>query len=154
MNYLSQILPINNIVLDLFVTSKKRALEQIGLLFENHHGLAYSVIFDSLFSREKLGSTGLGRGVAVPHGYVKGIKKAISAFIRLENPVNFNAQDGQPVNLLLCLLVPEHAMQQHLDILGEMAKIMSNENLMDALNKEIDPIVIHRMLINEKTDSI
>lgn len=125
MNHLSRILPAGNVVLDMLATSKKRAFEQAGLLFENHHGLARSVVFDSLFSRERLGSTALGQGVAVPHGRVKGLDQALAAFIRLAQPIPFDAPDGQPVSMLLCLLVPEAATQQHLDILAELAQLMS-----------------------------
>lgn len=146
MNHLSRILPAGNVVLDLHATSKKRAFEHAGLLFENHHGLARSLVFDSLFSRERLGSTGLGQGVAVPHGRVKGLDRALAAFLRLAQPVAFDAPDGQPVSMLLCLLVPEAATQQHLDILAELAQLMSNKSLRDALATETDAGNVHRML--------
>jgi len=146
MNHLSRILPSANVVLDLPVTSKKRAFEQAGLLFENHHGLTRATVFDSLFSRERLGSTALGHGVAVPHGRVKGLSQALSAFIRLAQPVPFDAPDGQPVNLLMFLLVPEAATQQHLDILAELAQLLSNGALRDRLTAETDPAAVHRLL--------
>lgn len=146
MNHLSRILPAGNVVLDMLATSKKRAFEQAGLLFENHHGLARSVVFDSLFARERLGSTALGQGVAVPHGRVKSLEQAIAAFIRLARPVNFDAPDGQPVIMLLCLLVPKNATQQHLDILAELAQFMSNKALSEALITETDPAAVYRML--------
>lgn len=146
MNHLSRILPAGNVVLDMLATSKKRAFEQAGLLFENHHGLARSVVFDSLFSRERLGSTALGQGVAVPHGRVKGLDQVLAAFIRLAQPIPFDAPDGQPVSMLLCLLVPEAATQQHLDILAELAQLMSNKPLREALASETDPAAVHRML--------
>ena len=145
-NHLSRILPAGNVVLDMLATSKKRAFEQAGLLFENHHGLARSVVFDSLFARERLGSTALGQGVAVPHGRVKSLEQAIAAFIRLARPVNFDAPDGQPVIMLLCLLVPKNATQQHLDILAELAQFMSNKALSEALITETDPAAVYRML--------
>jgi len=146
MNHLSRILPSGNVMLDLPVTSKKRAFEQAGLLFENHHGLTRATVFDSLFSRERLGSTALGHGVAVPHGRVKGLSQALSAFIRLAQPVPFDAPDGQPVNLLMFLLVPEAATQQHLDILAELAQLLSNGALRERLASETDPAVVHRLL--------
>jgi PTS system nitrogen regulatory IIA component len=146
MNHLSRILPPGNVVLDLLATSKKRAFEQAGLLFENHHGLARSTVFDSLFARERLGSTALGQGVAVPHGRVKNLDQALAAFIRLEQPVAFDAPDNQPVTMLLFLLVPEAATQQHLDILAELAQLMSNKPLREALTTETDPAAVHRML--------
>lgn len=146
MNHLSRILPAGNIVLDMPATSKKRAFEQAGLLFENHHGLARSTVFDSLFSRERLGSTALGQGVAVPHGRVKGLTEVLSAFVRLAQPVPFDAPDGQPVNLLMFLLVPEAATQQHLDILAELAQLLSNKSLRDRLATEQDPNIVHALL--------
>ena len=146
MNHLSRILPADNIVLDMPATSKKRAFEQIGLFFENHHGLARSTVFDSLFSRERLGSTGLGQGVAVPHGRIKGLSDVLSAFVRLERAVPFDAPDGQPVNLLVFLLVPEAATQQHLDILAELAQLLSEKPLRDRLATEQDPKAIHALL--------
>ncbi|SOE46853.1 PTS system nitrogen-specific IIA component, PtsN [plant metagenome] len=146
MNHLSRILPAGNVVLDLPVTSKKRAFEQAGLLFENQHGLARTTVFDSLFSRERLGSTALGQGVAVPHGRVKGLTEALAAFYRLAQPVPFDAPDGQPVSLLMILLVPETATQQHLDILAELAQLLSNKPLRERLNTETDPAIVHRLL--------
>ena len=105
MNPLSNILSASQVLLDLEASSKKRVFEQAGQLFESHLGLARSVIFDSLFAREKLGSTGLGQGIAIPHGRIKGLKNAAGAFLRLATPVPFDSPDGRPVNLLFVLLV-------------------------------------------------
>src|SRR5947199_10244858 len=107
MNLIAKLLPPSNILLDLDVTSKKRLFEQAGLLFENNDGIARSLVFDSLFARERLGSTGLGQGVAIPHGRIKGLKEALGALIRLAQPVPFNAPDAAPVTLGIVLLVPE-----------------------------------------------
>ena len=104
-----------------------------GLLFENHHGIARSQVFDSLFAREKLGSTGLGQGVAIPHGRIKGLKEAVGAFVRLAQPVPFDAPDGQPVSLVFVLLVPEQATEQHLQILSELAQMFSDKALREAM---------------------
>ena len=146
MNQLSRILPASNVLLDLLATSKKRAFEQASLLFENHQGLSRATVFDSLFARERLGSTALGHGVAVPHGRVKGMDQPLAAFARLAQPVLFDSPDNQPVMLLLFLLVPETATQQHLDILAELAQLMSNKALRQALGTETDPVAVHRML--------
>src|SRR3989337_1341026 len=94
MNLIAKLLPPSNILLDLDVTSKKRMFEQAGLLFENNQGIGRSAVFDSLFARERLGSTGLGQGVAIPHGRIKGLKDAVGAFVRLASPVQFDATDG------------------------------------------------------------
>lgn len=126
MTLIADLLPLENIVLDLDVSSKKRAFEQAGLLFENHQGIGRSDVFDSLFSRERLGSTGLGQGIAIPHGRIKGLKKAAGAFLRLKTPVQFDAPDGQPVDMLFVLLVPEQANEHHLQILSELAHLFAN----------------------------
>ena len=135
MSQIAQLLSIENIVLDLDVTSKKRVFEHAGLLFENHQGIARSTVFDSLFAREKLGSTGLGLGMAIPHGRIKGLKEATGALLRLRTPVPFDSPDGKPVSLLFVLLVPEHANEQHLQILSELAERFSDRNCREALAK-------------------
>ena len=132
MNLIAKLLPPSNILLDLDVTSKKRMFEQAGLLFENNQGVARSLVFDSLFARERLGSTGLGQGVAIPHGRIKGLKEAVGAFVRLAQPVPFDAPDGKPVSLVFLLLVPEHATEQHLQVLSELAQMLSDRDLRGA----------------------
>src|SRR3954471_18151251 len=112
MNLIAKLLPPSNIVLDLDVTSKKRMFEQAGLLFENNQGIARSLVFDSLFARERLWSTRPGPGGALPPRRIQGLKEAIGAFVRLANPVPFDAPDGKPVNLAFVLLVPEQATEQ------------------------------------------
>lgn len=134
MNLISQLLPAENIILDLDVSSKKRVFEHAGLLFENNQGIARGAVFDSLFAREKLGSTGLGKGIAIPHGRIKGLKHASGAFLRLTNPVPFDSPDGVPVSLLFVLLVPEQATEQHLQILSELAERFSDRACRDALS--------------------
>lgn len=133
MNPLTNILPVGQVLLDLETTSKKRVFEQVGMLFETHLGLTRSVVFDSLFAREKLGSTGLGQGVAIPHGRIKGLKQAAGAFVRLKTPVPFDAPDGRAVNLLFFLLVPEQATEHHLEILSELAQRFAERAFRDAL---------------------
>lgn len=146
MNLLSRILPPSNIVIDMVATSKKRAFEQAGLLFENHHGIARTAIFQSLIARERLGSTALGHDVAVPHGRIKDLKDPIGAFMRLAEPIRFDASDGRTARLLFFLLVPEHATQIHLDLLAEIARLMSDTELRHQLETQEDPIIIHQLL--------
>ena len=86
MTLIAKLLPVSNICLALDASSKKRVFEQAGLLFENNQGIARSQVFDSLFAREKLGSTGLGQGVAIPHGRIKGLKEAVAALVRVAEP--------------------------------------------------------------------
>ena len=133
MNPLTNILSASQVLLDLDAGSKKRVFEQAGMLFENHLGLARAIVFDSLFAREKLGSTGLGQGIAIPHGRIKGLKQAAGAFLRLSNPVPFDSPDGRPVNLLFVLLVPEQATEEHLQILSELAQRFAERPFREAL---------------------
>jgi PTS system nitrogen regulatory IIA component len=144
MNLIAKLLPPSNILLDLDVTSKKRMFEQAGLLFENNQGVARSLVFDSLFARERLGSTGLGQGVAIPHGRIKGLKQAVGAFVRVAQPVPFDAPDGKPVNLVFLLLVPEQATEQHLQILSELAQMLSDRELREKLATDTDASTLHQ----------
>jgi len=133
MNLIAKLLPAQNVLIDLDVSSKKRVFEHAGLLFENNHNIARSVVFDSLFAREKLGSTGLGQGIAIPHGRIKGLKEAVGATIRTREPIPFDAPDGQPVSLIFVLLVPERATDVHLQILSELAQMFSDKPFRDQL---------------------
>ncbi len=146
MTLISRLLPASNVLLDLHASSKKRVFEQAGLLFENNHGIARAKVFDSLFVRERLGSTGLGQGVAIPHGRIKGLKEAAAAFVRLAEPVAFDAPDGRPVNILIFLLVPEQATQQHLDILSELAQMLSDKSFRENLLNAADSLALHTLL--------
>jgi len=145
MSLISKILPMENVLLDAESSSKKRVFERVGLLFENSQQLARSQVFDSLFAREKLGSTGLGQGVAIPHGRIKNLREAVAAFVKTENPIPFDAPDGLPVNLIFVLLVPERATDLHLQLLGELAQMFSNTSFRERLLASNDPAVIHQM---------
>jgi len=120
--------------------------EQAGLLFENNQGVGRNVVFESMFARERLGSTGLGQGVAIPHGRIKGLKEAVGAFMRLASPVPFDAPDGKPVNLVFFLLVPEQATEQHLQILSELAQLFSDRDLRERLATELDSSKLHQTI--------
>lgn len=146
MNLIAKLLAPANILLDLEISSKKRMFEQVGLLFENNQGIARSLVFDSLFSRERLGSTGLGQGVAIPHGRIKGLRDAVGAFIRLQSPVPFDAPDGQPVSLVFVLLVPDHATEHHLQILSQLATMFSDRQLRQQLASAADAGVLHQYI--------
>src|SRR3989440_11463583 len=145
MSLVANLLRADHIVLDLQVSSKKRLFEQAGLLFENHHGLARSLVFDSLFAREKLGSTGLGQGIAIPHGRIKGLDHALAAFLRPRQPIPFDAPDGKPVGQVFVLLVPEHATEEHLQLLSELAGMFSERSFRDRLAVATDTDSLHRL---------
>lgn len=150
MSLIAKILPSDHIVLDLDVASKKRVFEQVGILFENSHGIARSEVFDSLFAREKLGSTGLGQGVAIPHGRAKGLKEAAGAFVRLKMPIPFDAPDGKPVQNLFVLLVPEQATDLHLQVLSELAQLFSSRQLREALLAADSPTTAYQLLTERR----
>ncbi|MFZ6674597.1 PTS sugar transporter subunit IIA [Undibacterium sp. Xuan67W] len=147
MTNIAKILPLANVLLDLEVSSKKRAFEQAGLLFENNCSIARSTVSDNLFARERLGSTGLGHGVAIPHGRIKGLKAPIAAFVRLAEPIPFESPDGEPVSILIFLLMPDNVTQQHLEILSEIAEMLSNESFRDTLNTEPGAEAIYEKIV-------
>ena len=146
MSLVAKLLPLANVLPDLAASSKKRLFEQVGLLIENQHGIAKAAVYDSLFDRERLGSTGLGQGVAIPHGRIKGLKEALGAFVRLAQPVPFDAADGKPVDLVLALLVPEHATEKHLEILSELVQMFSDRALREALRGTADAAALHQII--------
>ncbi|MEO7032135.1 MAG: PTS sugar transporter subunit IIA [Herbaspirillum sp.] len=147
MTYLASILTPNNVVLDLEVSSKKRAFEQAGLIFENNCGIARSTVSENLFARERQGSTGLGRGVAVPHGRIKGLKAPLAAFVRLSSAIPFESHDGLPVSLLVFLLIPDHVTQQHLEILAEIAEMFSDDDFRNGLAKDPDSAAAYARIV-------
>ena len=146
MNRLSQILPPAQVLVGVDAASKKRAFEDAGLLFENLHGLNRALVTDSLFARERLGSTGLGHGVAIPHGRIKGLKAPMAAVFQLETPIGFDAPDEQAVGLLIFLLVPEAATQKHLEILSEIAEMLSDSVLREKLKSSQDAAALHQLI--------
>ena len=146
MNRLASILPVSQVLVGVEATSKKRAFEEAGLLFENLHGLSRALITDCLFARERLGSTGLGHGVAIPHGRVKGLKSPMAAVFQLAQPIGFDAPDEQPVGLLIFLLVPETATQKHLEILSEIAELLSDSALRENLKASPSQAGLHQLI--------
>jgi PTS system nitrogen regulatory IIA component len=153
MSLVAKLLSREDVVVDLQVSSKKRLFEQVGLLFENQHALARSLVFDSLFARERLGSTGLGQGVAIPHGRIKGLKEALGALIRLAQPVPFDAPDGNAVSLVFVLLVPEKATEKHLQILSELAQMFSDKPLREAMSRAADAAALHELIAAWQPDA-
>lgn len=147
MNRLASILPVAQVLVHVDATSKKRAFEEAGLLFENLHGFSRSLVTDSLFSRERLGSTGLGHGVAIPHGRIKGLKAPMAAVLQLSHPIGFDAPDEQAVNLLIFLLVPEAATQKHLEILSEIAEMLSDAGLREKLAASPSAADLHDLIV-------
>ena len=146
MNLIAKLLPETNVLIDLDVSSKKRVFEQVGLLFENNNSVARSEVFDSLFAREKLGSTGLGQGIAIPHGRIRGLKEAMGALVRMRHAIPFDAPDGQNVSIIFVLLVPDRATDMHLQILSELAQMFSEKPFREQLLAAPSAAELHRLI--------
>jgi nitrogen PTS system EIIA component len=146
MNRLAAILPPSNVLVNVDATSKKRAFEHAGLMFENQHAIARATVTDNLFARERLGSTGLGHGVAIPHGRIKGLKNPLAAVIRVQQPIPFDAPDDESVCLLIFLLVPEAATKRHLEILSEIAELLSDRELRERMKVAEDAPALHKLI--------
>lgn len=128
-------------------SSKKRLLEQVSdALVRNDPKLSGREVFESLCAREHLGSTGLGRGVAIPHGRISGQAGVQAVFIRLTRPLAFDAADGQPVDLLFALIVPENCTGDHLKLLSQIAEQFSNDQLLQDIRNAEDNIEIFELL--------
>jgi len=145
-NQIAQLLPEANILLDLEATSKKRLFEQVGQLFEDQAQIARSVVFDSLFAREKLGSTAVGNGVAIPHGKMPNLARLFGLFARLDRPIDFEALDGQPVDLIFLLLAPEGAGADHLKALARVARLLRDTTVAHNLRASHDVESIYAVL--------
>jgi len=145
MNQIASLLPASNIRLDLAAGSKAGLFDAVGSLFEATCGLARGTVVGSLVAREKLGSTGLGQGVAIPHGRIKGLSEAQGAFISLADPIAFDAPDGKPVAQVFVLLVPEQATEKHLQLLSELAQMFSDRSFRERLAAAPDAAAVHAL---------
>ncbi len=130
-------------------TSKKRALEQIGrLLASSSTDLTQKTVFTKLLERERLGSTGLGHGIALPHTRIEGIQEACGALLQLQVGVDFDAIDNEPVDLIFGILVPQSHSQEHLQLLAELATLFSDHEFCETLRRETEPDKILQQLLH------
>jgi PTS system nitrogen regulatory IIA component len=128
-------------------TSKKRTLEQLSqLLTRNVPRISTNEVFDSLIGRERLGSTGLGHGVAIPHGRIQRLQEPVGAFMSLNNGVDFDAIDRLPVDLLFALLVPQEATDAHLQLLAQLARMFSDSGFTQRLRATRDDQELYELL--------
>lgn len=148
MNPIAELLPTTNVLADLDAGSKSELFAAMGRLFENGDGITRDGVAGSLHAREKLGSTGLGQGIAIPHGRIRGLREARGAFARLKSPIAFDAPDGRPVSSVFVLLVPEHATEQHLQLLSELAQMFSEKRFREALAGAPDAAALHALFRN------
>ena len=133
MNRIAELLPESRVAVSLDAATKRDLFASIAGMFERDGGLARNLVVDALAAREKLGSTGLGQGIAIPHGRIKGLMDARGAFVRLAPPLAFDAPAGRPVSQVFVLLVPEHATERHLELLSELAQMFSERSFRDRL---------------------
>jgi len=151
MNLVSSLLELSHVALDVEATDKKALFERVAAMLEGASGLGRGQVRESLFARERLGSTGLGQGIAIPHGRVKGLRTAVGAFLRTRAPIPFDAPDNQPVSLIFVLLVPERASDLHLQILSELAQMFSDRDLRRQLATAPDALSAQRVIIGWQT---
>ena len=151
---LSEIINVNRIRNDVDVKSKKRALEELSnLIVEDQAQLDANDIFDSLISRERLGATGVGYGIAIPHGRIKNCKKITGAFIQLNEGVDFNTSDNLPVDILFALIVPEESTDEHLQVLALLASMFNEEVFREKLRKSNNAEDTYQLLTTWQTPS-
>ena len=146
---LSELLTPERVACDVEVPSKKRALEQVSdLLSLNQSDTTVIDIYNSLLARERLGGTGVGHGIAIPHGRLQNTQQTLGAFIRLKEGIDFDAIDHQPVDLIFALIVPEEATQEHLQTIAHLAKMFNDEQVRSKLRAATDAADLYQQLLD------
>ena len=144
---ISDILTSERIICNVNLSSKKAALETLsGLIASSSIQVNEQEVFNSLLSRERLGGTGLGNGIALPHGRLKDGLSTIAAFIKLKQGVDYDALDHQPVDLIFALLVPEHSTEEHLQVLARLAEMFNKPEFLAQLRREESKEAIYGLL--------
>ena len=132
--------------------SKKKALEQIANLISSQvPELEMQDVFEALIAREKLGSTGFGNGIAIPHCRLKGCETPVSALLHLDHPIDFDAIDGAPVDLLFVLLVPQAATDAHLELLRQIASMLDRKEVRDKLRSASSNKALYQVVLDEQS---
>lgn len=150
---LSDLLAETAILSSLKVNSKKQCLQHMCERAAIQTGLGAREIFDVVLQREKLGSTGVGQGIAIPHGKLPNIDRIIGVFARLDTPIDFDALDEQPVDLVFMLLAPESAGADHLKALSRIARVLRDTDTLEKLRASNDPSVIYQLLNPKQAES-
>jgi PTS system nitrogen regulatory IIA component len=138
------------VIVSLKASSKKQALQELAVKAAEITGHPEREIFDVLMQREKLGSTALGAGIAIPHGKLAKLDRIHGVFARLERPIDFEALDGQPVDLVFVLLAPEAAGADHLKALSRIARLLRDQQFANQLRDAPDANAIHALLAKEQ----
>ena len=146
MSLIASLLPASHVLVDLPAADRRAVFEQVAALLEGKTGIKRGVIMDGLLVRERLGSTGLGQGIAIPHGRVRGLREATGAFVRTREPIEFEAPDERPVDLIFVLLVPEKSTDLHLQILSELAEMFSSREQRERLHAARDSLEVQRLI--------
>lgn len=133
MNLIAPLITLETVRLNLDVVSRKRLYEEAGLVFESSAGISHTAAFDALIARERLGSTCVGGGCAIPHGRLAEVPEPTVVFLRSKEPLQLDAPDGRPVQLFFCLLIPNDDNDQFLKLLRETAAIFSDKTMRQAL---------------------
>lgn len=143
---IEDILDLESVVTCFKATSKKQALEELSDKASKTIGQTEQEIFDVLLERERLGTTGVGDGIAIPHGKIAGLNRLFGIFARLESPIQFDAVDGQPVDLIFLLLAPESASAAHLKILSRISRVLRDHSKCEKLRAAPTPEKIYSLL--------
>lgn len=145
---IAELLSPDNILLDVAAANKRDLLEWIGQYIEKTQALPRGVVACKLAHRERIGSTALGEGVAIPHARVANLDHIVAAYIRLAAPIDFDAPDGRPVRDVLVLLVPKQATEEHLLVLSEATQLLSERGFRDQLHRCADAAAASRLFSN------
>jgi len=148
---LSDLIEVSAIMPALKANSKKQLLQLLAEKAAAVTELPERVIFDTILQRERLGSTGVGNGIAIPHGKLSGVKKIVGVFARLESPVDFEALDDQPVDLVFLLLAPEGAGADHLKALSRIARVLRDNETVTKIRGTRDASAIYALLSETAT---
>ncbi len=150
---LSDLISQEAVVVGLKASSKKQAIQELATKAAELTGLSEREIFDTLLQRERLGSTGVGHGVAIPHGKLVKLDKLVGVFARMERPVDFDALDDQPVDLIFLLLAPEGAGADHLKALARIARQLRDTKIASGLRTAIDAEAAFVLLTQPQSSS-
>lgn len=146
---ISDIMSEQSVFVGIKANTKRELLQEIAVQASKLCGLDERTVFDTLLERENLGSTGFGGGTALPHGRFTGLSRVQTVFAKLATPINFEAVDGKPVDLVFALLSPEDSGADHLTALAQLSRILKDEALCEKLRKISSPIEIYALLNNE-----
>jgi len=146
LNPIGEMLALDDVLLDLDVSTKAQLLEQVAVLLAARHGLSKTLILESLTAREQLGSTGVGHGVAIPHARMSQCAVPAAAFVRTRLAIPFDAPDGKPVSVFLGLIVPNKANERHLQLLATAAGMLGDRIFRDKLKTSTDRRTVMELL--------